>query len=188
MSTDIAPECGKCGVAVSSNYLTAVGKRWHAACFVCASCNSELSTNPFVKKSDGALWCVRCNDDHKRRTAPKCSKCGMEIMDSQYIEASGKSWHKSCLSCETCNTPLTGRYFTKKGKTYCQEHYDEHFSRDCHTCGKRVLRSTEQCIKALGHGFHSTCFVCVRCHKQMDVSDKFYEEHGAPLCLACHGP
>jgi len=50
--------CGKCGEAlVSGKVISAMGKKFHAACFVCAECGCPFSNNDTIFVADGQPFC-----------------------------------------------------------------------------------------------------------------------------------
>ncbi|GCB79103.1 hypothetical protein scyTo_0019491, partial [Scyliorhinus torazame] len=54
----------------------------------------------------------------------------------------------------------------------------------CTRCGKDMSRS-EGAVKAMGKLFHIECFVCDKCHKELQ-GQQFYDVNGEPLCEDCH--
>lgn len=72
---DTMLKCSSClNILDSNEYISALGKEWHADCFRCSACDSQLSSWYFEK--DGLLF---CRDDYWQRFGHACQQCGTII-------------------------------------------------------------------------------------------------------------
>jgi len=51
-------KCGRCGSAISGQYLSIAGKEYHKECFVCENCGNQFDSGYFMK--DGKPHCKNC--------------------------------------------------------------------------------------------------------------------------------
>jgi len=51
-------KCGRCGSAISGQYLSIGGKEYHKECFVCENCGNQFDSGYFMK--DGKQHCKNC--------------------------------------------------------------------------------------------------------------------------------
>lgn len=51
--------CGKCGVNVAGDSISAIGKTWHPKCFTCYGCDRPF-TSPQLINRNGLPYCVPC--------------------------------------------------------------------------------------------------------------------------------
>ncbi|XP_071500690.1 cysteine-rich protein 1-like [Diadema antillarum] len=59
---------------------------------------------------------------------PNCPKCSKQVYFMEQALALGKTWHKTCLKCSTCNKTLTiGSFSDKDGQPYCNPCYQKNF-------------------------------------------------------------
>ncbi|KAG2107687.1 uncharacterized protein F5147DRAFT_696699 [Suillus discolor] len=59
-------------------------------------------------------------------TTPTCPRCGKNVYFAEQMKAIGKTWHKGCLRCKECNTPLDSTRLTEKdGDPLCHRCYSK---------------------------------------------------------------
>ncbi|KAG0707196.1 hypothetical protein DFH29DRAFT_897457 [Suillus ampliporus] len=59
-------------------------------------------------------------------TTPACPRCGKSVYFAEQMKAIGKTWHKGCLRCKECNTPLDSTRLTEKdGDPLCHRCYSK---------------------------------------------------------------
>ncbi|KAG1852626.1 hypothetical protein C8R48DRAFT_724261 [Suillus tomentosus] len=57
---------------------------------------------------------------------PTCPRCGKNVYFAEQMKAIGKTWHKGCLRCKECNTPLDSTRLTEKdGDPLCHRCYSK---------------------------------------------------------------
>jgi paxillin len=173
-----ASQCGKCQQAITDKCITALGKKWHEACFVCGSCNTGFPTGAFYSH-DNTPYCEGC---FQSKMAPKCGKCTQPIA-GDCVNAMGKSWHPACFVCATCTKSFSGgTFFESSGLPYCEQHYHASTGSVCGGCGKAI---TGQSVDALGKKFHAEHFVCTFCMNPL-AGGSYTEEKGKAYCKPCY--
>ncbi len=110
------PQCGRCGQAITTAEVSAMGKKWHPKCFTCGGCGNELN-GPFYDRN-GSPFCRSCVESDNKVTTGSvaCNKCGRGV-SGNYVEWSGKSFHSDCFLCGTCNNKLNmSAFYNVNGK------------------------------------------------------------------------
>eukprot|EP01119_Soliformovum_irregulare_P004492 TRINITY_DN15516_c0_g1_i1.p1 TRINITY_DN15516_c0_g1~~TRINITY_DN15516_c0_g1_i1.p1 ORF type:complete len:155 (+),score=19.01 TRINITY_DN15516_c0_g1_i1:13-477(+) len=78
--------------------LTALGQKWHRACFLCVRCSAKIPSFAKFGEEDGKPVCPAC---FKNVNVPNCQGCKKPVGDS-YTNSFNFSWHPDCLRCATC--------------------------------------------------------------------------------------
>ena len=60
------PRCSVCNIPVMDRMLTAMGRKFHPACFTCSVCQAVLDGKPFLAEGD----VVHCKDCYARYACP----------------------------------------------------------------------------------------------------------------------
>uniref|UniRef100_A0A8U7N9D2 Filamin binding LIM protein 1 n=1 Tax=Corvus moneduloides TaxID=1196302 RepID=A0A8U7N9D2_CORMO len=113
------------------------------------------------------------------------------------VEAMRKQYHPDCFTCRTCHRLLAGqRYFQRDGCPMC----DTCFQATLEKCAKCQGLITEHIIRALGKGYHPSCFSCAACSRAIGTESFAVDEQGdvycvpdfyrkyAAVCSACERP
>lgn len=59
-------------------------------------------------------------------TTPVCPRCGKNVYFAEQMKAIGKTWHKGCLRCSSCNTLLDSKRLNEKdGEPLCGRCYSK---------------------------------------------------------------
>lgn len=131
-SHQFSSKCDLCEEPIlSGKSFSALGRDFHAECFVCAECSTpctdgqqfysevrnvarrvpKRSSKAEVQddgsqevKSKVVLFCRRCNFADQKGSG-QCSWCQQEVEDNG-IFALGKRWHQECFVCNDCESPL----------------------------------------------------------------------------------
>lgn len=94
--TLIAPDCARCGQPITSDYLTALQKTWHADCFACQHCRRPFGNSAFYLEQ-GQPYCER---DWNLLFTAKCTSCRMAIeAGDKWVEALDGQFHSNCFNC-----------------------------------------------------------------------------------------
>lgn len=117
--------CGKCGLLVKGQKVSAMGKIFHRQCFCCATCDAVLES---FFECAGQAYCP----DHIAAAELKedlahgntCGKCNLPTDSGVVVNALGRRWHENCFRCTTCNA-LLDNFFGAGGMPYCELHIDE---------------------------------------------------------------
>lgn len=128
-----AREC--VGATHSNSYLPSVsifqalGRTYHANCFICGSCGEGLGTGTFYQ-SDGKPTCARCYQvlGHpcveisrvsdfvliwQAQFCARCAHCSKPIQ-GPCISAINKQWHVNCFICAQCLKPFGSSPFFER--------------------------------------------------------------------------
>lgn len=113
------------------------------------------------------------------------------------VEAMRKQYHADCFTCRTCQRRLAGqRYYQRDGRPICDSCYQATLEK-CAECQGLI---TERIVRALGKGFHPSCFACAACGRAIGAESFAVDEQGkvycvadfyrkfAPVCGACKRP
>ncbi|NXW62514.1 FBLI1 protein, partial [Eurystomus gularis] len=113
------------------------------------------------------------------------------------VEAMRKQYHAGCFTCRTCHRHLAGqRYYQRDGRPTCDTCYQATLEK-CAKCQGLIV---ERIVRALGKGYHPSCFSCAACGRAIGaesfaVDDRdevycvadFYRKY-AVVCSACEHP
>lgn len=167
--------CHKCNRPVTTAFVVAKGKTFHADCFSCGDCGTMLGGKQFIPR-DNQFYCENC---YYKNFNPACGKC-KETIKGQYISALGQSWHPHCFVCTDCNKPFEGQQFHKHNNMpYCAKHYNEKFAEICDKCGETIM---EQVFEALEKKFHLKCFTCTVGDHQIGEGVNFHVHENKVYC------
>lgn len=166
-----ARRCGNCKMPLGAGqYVTAASQTYHAACFVCSLCRKPISGS-FVTAGNQPV-CVQCS----AASAPSCSGCGGKITEGGFVTVQGLSFHPQHFACATCGTSLksgmgsssNGVYifesFGTKPRALCGSCHATASGRVCCGCSRPILG---QHIVAEGRQFHSQCWTCAGCKREL---------------------
>ncbi|GAB0099155.1 hypothetical protein DMENIID0001_149950 [Sergentomyia squamirostris] len=172
------PQCGCCNSQIRGPFITALGRIWCPDHFVCVNgeCRRPLADIGFVEEK-GNLYCEFCFEKY---IAPSCSKCGAKVK-GDCLNAIGKHFHPECFTCSYCgklfgNSP----FFLEEGNPYCEADWNEMFTTKCFACGFPV-EAGDRWVEALSHNYHSQCFNCTTCKKNLE-GQSFFAKGGRPYC------
>uniref|UniRef100_A0A6I8PMY1 Four and a half LIM domains protein 3 n=2 Tax=Ornithorhynchus anatinus TaxID=9258 RepID=A0A6I8PMY1_ORNAN len=177
-------QCTACGETVmpGSRKLEYGGQTWHEHCFLCSGCEQPLGSRSFVPDK-GAHYCVPC---YESKFAPRCARCKKTLTQGG-VTYRDEPWHRECLVCTGCGTPLAGQQFTSQGDDpYCVACFGERYAPKCSGCGQPITAG-------LGGGkylsfeerhWHQDCFSCARCTTSL-VGQGFVPDGNQLLCRAC---
>lgn len=115
-----APKCGKCGLGVVGEMMSAMQQKFHTNCFICIKCHLQIPGGYF-RIVDGDLYCER---DWSIMFQTKCCGCQFPIEDGDlWVDAVSRMWHSDCFKCVFCQVNLDGQsFYAKNGKPYCKKH------------------------------------------------------------------
>eukprot|EP00030_Apusomonadida_sp_AF-17_P002387 a339486_258.p2 GENE.a339486_258~~a339486_258.p2 ORF type:complete len:243 (-),score=75.21 a339486_258:15-719(-) len=146
-------QCASCNRFISTKIIAAGEKKFHAECFICASCSAPFTSTYMM--DEGLPYCNReCADQ-----GPACADCKQPLSGS-ISRIGSRRYHHDCVKCTVCRTPLGDDFKTHEGKLYCVSDYRLKTGRFCYTCSKYL---GDEVTKAMGREFHPECFVCTKC-------------------------
>ncbi|KAF8884909.1 hypothetical protein CPB84DRAFT_148300 [Gymnopilus junonius] len=198
--------CGGCQGPIIGRIVSAMGCRWHPACFKCTVCG-ELLEHVSSYEHDGMPY---CHLDYHENFAPRCYSCKTAIIEEQFISlddpALGKrTYHTQHFFCAECGDPflspsgslptdpkgelaLSGDgefegFTVYKGHPYCEACHVRLRLPKCKRC-KRSIRDHDEAVEALGGKWCWSCFVCASCHKPFE-DPSFFQRGDQPYCEQC---
>eukprot|EP01133_Synstelium_polycarpum_P019418 gene19418-23252_t len=129
--------CDGCAKSLDGQVAQVGGLYWHKGCFKCNGCSTSLQTGYYPR--NGKPHCKPCNDKAEEMVSDKCPGCNRGIVEGAIVKSSGKSWHKACFKCATCQKALDNGSLaqTKFGKPYCQGCWAKEKA-VCHKCRNQI--------------------------------------------------
>ncbi|XP_032378656.1 actin-binding LIM protein 1 isoform X13 [Etheostoma spectabile] len=168
--------CNGCGDFVEGEVVTALGKTYHPACFVCTICKRPFPAGDRVTFNGKDCLCQYCVEPMS--PGPKdilgssnCAGCGRDIKNGQALLALDKQWHLGCFKCKACSKVLTGEYISKDGAPYCEKDYQIHFGVQCEACHQFI---TGKVLEAGDKYYHPSCARCSRCNQMFTEGEEMY--------------
>ncbi|XP_057176995.1 ISL LIM homeobox 1b isoform X1 [Triplophysa rosa] len=128
-------------------------------------------------------------EDAKKRNkvTSLCVGCGHQILDRFLLRVSPDlEWHAECLRCAECHQYLdeSCTCFIRDGKTFCKEQ-SRLCPRKCAKCCK-VFNRNEYVMRTRVDIYHTECFRCESCDRQLVPGDEYVLWEGRPLCTDHH--
>uniref|UniRef100_A0A1A8G3D5 Actin binding LIM protein 1a n=1 Tax=Nothobranchius korthausae TaxID=1143690 RepID=A0A1A8G3D5_9TELE len=168
--------CNGCGDFVEGEVVTALGKTYHPACFVCTVCKRPFPAGDRVTFNGKDCLCQFCVEPMP--PGPKdvlgsssCAGCGRDIKNGQALLALDRQWHLGCFKCKACSKVLTGEYISKDGAPYCEKDYQIHFGVQCEACHQFI---TGKVLEAGDKHYHPSCARCSRCNQMFTEGEEMY--------------
>uniref|UniRef100_A0A8C6U9X8 Actin binding LIM protein 1a n=1 Tax=Neogobius melanostomus TaxID=47308 RepID=A0A8C6U9X8_9GOBI len=168
--------CNGCGDFVEGEVVTALGKTYHPACFVCTICKRPFPAGDRVTFNGKDCLCQYCVEPMS--PGPKdvlgssnCAGCGRDIKNGQALLALDRQWHLGCFKCKACSKVLTGEYISKDGAPYCEKDYQIHFGVRCEACHQFI---TGKVLEAGDKHYHPSCARCSRCNQMFTEGEEMY--------------
>ncbi|CAG4937275.1 unnamed protein product [Colias eurytheme] len=171
------PLCASCNGNIRGPFITALGRIWCPEHFICvnATCRRPLQDIGFVEEN-GQLYCEFCFEQY---IAPSCDKCHAKIK-GDCLNAIGKHFHPECFSCVYCGKLFGNNpFFLEDGLPYCEADWNELFTTKCFACGFPV-EAGDRWVEALNNNYHSQCFNCTVCKKNLE-GQSFFAKGGRPF-------
>ena len=139
--------CAGCNRSIgdTEDAMTALGRPWHRACFVCTAdgCKCSLAGSFYSNDAeDGRGLMPYCEAHFMEQFVPKCPTC-CEPVTTGGVVACGRTWHAECFTCRNpggCSNSFGADGFLEQhGEPYCTEHYYELFGERCAGCDKVLV-------------------------------------------------
>ncbi|XP_066534552.1 actin-binding LIM protein 1a isoform X9 [Hoplias malabaricus] len=169
--------CNSCGEFVEGEVVTALGKTYHPACFVCTICKRPFPAGDRVTFNGKDCLCQYCAEPMspgptKNISGPStCAGCGRDIKNGQALLALDRQWHLGCFKCKSCGKVLTGEYISKDGAPYCEKDYQLNFGVKCEACHQFI---TGKVLEAGDKHYHPSCARCSRCNQMFTEGEEMY--------------
>uniref|UniRef100_A0A8D1CPW9 Four and a half LIM domains protein 3 n=2 Tax=Sus scrofa TaxID=9823 RepID=A0A8D1CPW9_PIG len=176
-------QCSACRETVmpGSRKLEYGGQTWHEHCFLCSGCEQPLGSCSFVPDK-GAHYCVPC---YENKFAPRCARCSKTLTQGG-VTYRDQPWHRECLVCTGCQTPLAGQQFTSRDDDpYCVACFGELFAPKCSSCKRPITGlGGGKYVSFEDRHWHHSCFSCARCSTSL-VGQGFVPDGDQVLCQGC---
>jgi len=196
-------KCGMCAKPVTVEGCTAFGKVYHKECFKCCVCKKRIDGKFFQK--NGKPYCEK---DYAK-IVEECCVCKQPIK-GDCIESGDKAYHPNCLKCFVCGEILRGQYFFYEGEPICEKDYkrkadkcsecgeailgivytldgknycEEHYQGKCDACPKCNEPITGHMVRTNAAAFHSKCFTCCACNKDLSHDQFVLDENKNIYCV-----
>ncbi|XP_060688363.1 four and a half LIM domains protein 1a [Hemiscyllium ocellatum] len=178
----IANTCFVCRKPISfdSKELHHDDRYWHESCFRCFHCSRSLANDSFCIKNE-RITCTNCLP---RTDASTCHSCRRAIKPgTKSFEYGGSHWHERCFTCSRCLKEIgTARFVPKGDEIYCISCNEKKFSKHCVHCRKAI---TSGGLTYRDEPWHSECFVCKTCRKQLG-GQRFTAHENFLYCVDCY--
>nr|XP_023955813.1 actin-binding LIM protein 2 isoform X13 [Chrysemys picta bellii] len=181
--------CISCDEFIEGEVVSALGKTYHPACFVCALCRLPFPPGDRVTFNGKECVCQKCslppagsNSTFPIQALRNCGGCGSEIKNGQSLVALDKHWHLGCFKCKTCGKLLNAEYISKDGAPYCEMDYHAKFGIRCDNCEKYI---TGRVLEAGEKHYHPACARCVRCSQMFAEGEEMYLQSTSIWHPAC---
>ena len=173
--------CAKCSQPVTPDETVKVGGSiYHAACLQCSFCQCALGGKGSLFQKEGRLF---CQDDYMALYCKRCTRCS-EFINKNCITVNSEYYHPACLQCDVCDKQLE-KYICVNGHLRCSDHADVRGDLfQCDKC-KKDIDHDDDVVRAVGRKFHTYCFTCQYCNKQLDKATVKVKEKrvSCPECL-----
>lgn len=168
----------------SGDLFAAMGRSWHATCFLCSSCNRaiNMTSEEYVELDDSPV-CMDCSvPEEKAPAADVCAICCSRFEhEEDKLKAFGRDYHAFCFSCQLCSSKFAGGEASAvangKGLTFCKSH-------ECSRCKKDLSVGEDMPIFAHDCPWHPDCFCCnvEGCGKFLTSEATSVLAQGLPYC------
>eukprot|EP01138_Halocafeteria_seosinensis_P004984 gb/GECG01005096.1/.p1 GENE.gb/GECG01005096.1/~~gb/GECG01005096.1/.p1 ORF type:complete len:1572 (+),score=266.02 gb/GECG01005096.1/:1-4716(+) len=172
-----AETCTWCGESISEKVVTALEKKWHAACLVCADpdCQKQLlEQEEGFNAIDGVQYCMA---HFIERKGPGCQRCGEVIRPDQAMKLMDMVFHSDCLRCFA-----TGSKFDASAKIFAIHGMpvsEEAFKQTLDVCGFCRGAIMGEFLSVEQHKFHKDCLRCMASGEAF--SEEMYLRDGWPV-------
>eukprot|EP00122_Pirum_gemmata_P006867 Pgem_evm1s6289 len=171
-NSDYYGNCRACNKPINQGEekLKAEENIFHAKCFKCTGCSSELAIGSPYNMIDNKVFCQQCYIAQK---CDQCVRCEKFISDRKLMY-DDKPYHATCFTCSSCEKSLDGIPFKlQDGVIRCSDCHDNEFSHKCTGCSKSIIPDTDDftCINVEGNRWHNECFNCDNCNKNCSSSE-----------------
>lgn len=110
-----APKCAQCTKPIQGECTNALGKQWHATCFVCKTCQKPFTGTFF--EHEGFAFCEKHYYEEKGLICPECDR----PIIGKCVRARDKRYHPQHFVCSHCKHKLTGNaYYLHDNKLFCK--------------------------------------------------------------------
>ncbi|KAM5271297.1 actin-binding LIM protein 2 [Ctenodactylus gundi] len=182
--------CFSCDRLIEGEVVSALGKTYHPACFVCAVCRLPFPPGDRVTFNGKECVCQKCSlptaavgsSGYLPQGLRCCGGCGSEIKNGQALVALDRHWHVDCFKCRTCGQQLHAEYISKDGLPYCEADYHAKFGIRCDGCEKFI---TGRVLEAGEKHFHPSCALCVHCGRMFAEGEEMYLQGSSIWHPAC---
>eukprot|EP00091_Calanus_sinicus_P011227 TRINITY_DN25495_c0_g1_i1.p1 TRINITY_DN25495_c0_g1~~TRINITY_DN25495_c0_g1_i1.p1 ORF type:complete len:135 (+),score=29.01 TRINITY_DN25495_c0_g1_i1:17-421(+) len=113
---------------LEGNILKLPSGSYHADCFTCKVCKTNLGGTPISLDDNDEIYCSK---DYDRLFAVKCGACRQPIVPTsgqttaQRLRALGQDFHPECFKCKTCGLILEDGCYPLDKKPFCMECFEE---------------------------------------------------------------
>jgi len=92
-----------------------------------------------------------------------------------------KTFHPECFNCAYCGKLFSNSpFYLEDGLPYCEEDWNELFTTKCVSCGFPI-EAGDRWVEALNNNYHSQCFNCTLCKKNLE-GQSFFVKAGKAFC------
>jgi len=191
--------CGICSKKIANGVTTIndlEGNYYHDTCFVCEKCRGSVVEGYFNYR--GQRVCAHCNVSTNVERAPvmtelgHCSTCYKRFSPGdEYSSVKGLKYHPACIKCYFCKKVIDEareKYEYEQVTNIllnfcCQNCLSSGRPDRCAECFKIIL--VNSATSAFGKQFHTKCFKCSKCSRQIKTSEVYVKDNNRAICTNC---
>ncbi|KAL4216999.1 LIM domain kinase 1 [Mactra antiquata] len=111
-----------------------------------------------------------------------CSQCNKYMYDGTIVQINEKHYHTDCVRCVVCQENITGSCHRKDNELYCRTDFLRLHGTNCLSCDE-IIGPSEAVHEINGRVYHTSCFTCIECTRQLNTGDFVYlKDDGKLLC------
>ncbi|XP_049847891.1 LIM domain-containing protein B-like [Schistocerca gregaria] len=190
------PSCANCGELIEGPFVTAVGKSYHPAHFVCVCCSQPFPGGKFLVRDDEPY----CENDYYELFSERCRTCD-QVIRGRYIQEGNFYYHTEHFLCSACGAKLAGAKYVAEDDDIlcvsCNKKKKMMVQREiCAKCSQPIIGSAKMVDGKYVHYDHFTCAECdmplsENCFNECEdcyYCNEHYRELMKKLCYHCNRP
>jgi len=121
-----------------------------------------------------------------------CTGCYKRLTPGEaYYTVKGLRYHHNCLKCHFCKKAIVEDKEKYEYETAtnillnfcCQACLAADRADRCYECREIIV--VNPASSAFGRPYHTKCFRCLRCNREIPSSEAFIKDNNRPLCIKC---
>jgi len=193
------PTCGLCSQKIDNGATTIFdreGNSYHDTCFCCDRCKGSVVEGYFNVR--GQRLCPHCNVANNEERKPimtelgHCSTCYKRFQPGdEYSSVQNLKYHPPCIKCYYCKKVIDesrDKYEYERVTDIllnfvCQNCLSSGRPDRCAECHKIII--VNSATSAFGKPFHTKCFKCSKCSRQIHSSEVYVKDGNRAICTSC---
>ncbi len=144
-------KCSICKLPITADAVVSEGKVFHPECMKCCVCGDTIRGQYFFHQGEPIC------EMHHKIYADKCSVCG-EVPSGRYYSIDEEVFCEECHLGQSEKCPRCKEVVLEKMVKYDTQHYRKQWI---------IFLKLDSSFRITGATFHSACFTCVVCKRNM---------------------